>query len=388
MNASQRARRRQRRMSAREARRRESLAPALDYGKALSIDALIKSSRTCQRGVSWKGSVQSFCLRRGASCAELKRELDSGRYRKQPATRFTLHERGCERSISGVSFRDRVVQRALCDSSLVPLLTYGVIDDNCASQKGRGTHLARKRFARHMAEAHRRWGDDAACVQYDFRKYFASIDSRRASDGIKREYLRAAGEGNRADALRLWSIADGITTEERGVGLGNQTSQTVAIWYASPIDHYVRDVLRCGLSGRYMDDGYAFCRADEAQAILDAIAGRAEALGLELHPRKSRITPITGTITFLKTCYTMQGKHVKCDMCGKSLLRTMRHVRSVHGLLAAGRISDEDFAQSLASTYGTICRSASPKQRRRFEASVPREWHALLRDVRMRVLGG
>lgn len=44
--------------------------------------------------------------------------------------------------------------------------------------------------------------------------------------------------------------------------------------------------------------------------------------------------------------------------------------------------------ESLASTYGTICRSASPKQHRRFEASVPREWYSLLRDVRMRVLGG
>ena len=388
MNASQRARRRQRRMDAREARRREALASAIDYAKALSLDALIQSSRTCQRGVSWKGSVQSFCLRRGASCAKLKQELDSGRYRKQPAVRFTLRERGCERSISGVSFRDRVVQRALCDNSLVPLLTRGVIDDNCASQKGRGTHLARERFARHMAEAYRRWGDDAACVQYDFRKYFASIDSRRASEGIRREYLRAAGDENRADALRLWEIADAIITEERGVGLGNQTSQTVAIWYASPVDHCVREVLRCGLSGRYMDDGYAFCRAEDAQAVLSAIAERAEALGLELHPRKSRITPIAETITFLKTCYTMQGKHVKRDMCGKSLLRTMRHIRNVHRLLAAGRISGEDFAQSLASTYGTVCHSASPKQRRRFEASVPREWHGLLRDVRMRVLGG
>ena len=100
------------------------------------------------------------------------------------------------------------------------------------------------------------------------------------------------------------------------------------------------------------------------------------------------LTEQAKSIASLKMRYTMRSKRVCADMCGKSLLRTMRHVRSVHGLLAADRISDEDFAQSLASTYGTICRSASPKQRRRFEASVHREWYSLLRDVRMRVLGG
>lgn len=39
------------------------------------------------------------------------------------------------------------------------------------------------------------------------------------------------------------------------MGLGNQTSQIVAVEYASPIDHMICEVLRLGLSGRYMDDG-------------------------------------------------------------------------------------------------------------------------------------
>lgn len=382
MNASQRARRRERRVQSRESERHRDLAQAIDYERAMSLGNLIESSKVCQRGVSWKGRVQSFCMRRASNCAKLKAELDAGTYRKEPATRFKLRERGCERDISGVSYRDRVVQRTLCDESLVPLLSRGLIDDNCASLKGKGTHLARRRFTAHMAEAYRRWGEDAACVQYDFRKYFASIDSRRASEGIRREYERAGG------GEELWRIARGIVTEERGLGLGNQTSQAVAVWYASPIDHYAREVLRCGLSGRYMDDGYVFCRADEAPGILAAIKAKAEGLGLELHQRKSRITSITKPLSFLKASYEMRGAYAHTDMCGKSLMRTIRHMRHVHGLLLKGRITADDFAQSLASTYGTVCRIASPKQRRRFEAYVPREWSGLLRGVRVRVLGG
>lgn len=122
--------------------------------------------------------------------------------------------------------------------------------------------------------------------------------------------------------------------------------------------------------------------------MLAAIKAKAEGLGLELHPRKSRITPVTKPLSFLKASYSIRRAHVRVEMCGKSLLRTMRHVRHVHGLLLEGHIEPDDFAQSLASTYGTVCRVASPKQRRRFEASIPGEWRGLLKGVRMRVLGG
>lgn len=382
MNASQRARRRERRRNSREARRRKSLAPALDYGSVLSLRSLVESSKTCQQGVSWKGSVQSFVLRRSTQCSKLKRELDSGEYRKEPATRFTLHERGCERQISGVSFRDRVVQRSLCDNSLIPVLCHGVIDDNSASLKERGMSRARSRFGKQMAEAYRRWGNDAVCVQYDFRKYFASIDSRRASYGVKMEYVRAATGDNILDALKLSSIADSIVTEEKGVGLGNQTSQTVAIWYASPIDHYVREVLGCGLSGRYMDDGYVFCHASEAAHVLDEIRLKAASLGLTLHPRKSHATSIRKPLTFLKTVYKLDGGIVRVSMCGKSLLRTMRHLSHVRSLLESGRISDGDYEQSLASTYGNVCKLASRKQRHRFESVFSDGHDELMRSIR------
>ena len=169
MNASQRARRRERRRSAREQARREALAPALDFDAIFSFRALIDSSTTCQCGVSWKGRVQSFTLTRTYQVARLSSELAAGEYRKSPAVHFVLNERGCKRDISGVGFRDRVVQRTLCDNSMVPVLCRGIIDDNSASLKGRGMDRARRRFAQQMVEAHRRWGDDAVCVQYDFR---------------------------------------------------------------------------------------------------------------------------------------------------------------------------------------------------------------------------
>ena len=53
-----------------------------------------------------------------------------------------------------------------------------------------------------------------------------------------------------------------------------------------------------------MDDGYAFFKnKDEAIQAKQDLEHLAENLGLELHPRKTQIYPITKEITFLKTCY-------------------------------------------------------------------------------------
>jgi hypothetical protein len=41
-----------------------------------------------------------------------------------------------------------------------------------------------------------------------------------------------------------------------GIGLGSEISQPIALDYASPIDHYMKDTLRIKGYARHMDDGY------------------------------------------------------------------------------------------------------------------------------------
>ncbi len=56
------------------------------------------------------------------------------------------------------------------------------------------------------------------------------------------------------DDFRLMKTAD--KEAHRGVGLGSEVSQIIALDYASPIDHYMKDVRGIHGYGRYMDDGY------------------------------------------------------------------------------------------------------------------------------------
>lgn len=43
---------------------------------------------------------------------------------------------------------------------------------------------------------------------------------------------------------------------DKGMGLGSQISQVLALASANRLDHYVKEILQVRGYGRYMDDGY------------------------------------------------------------------------------------------------------------------------------------
>ena len=44
------------------------------------------------------------------------------------------------------------------------------------------------------------------------------------------------------DALKI--VFDMIDSEEKGLGIGNMTSQILAVFYLNDMDHYIKEVLK------------------------------------------------------------------------------------------------------------------------------------------------
>lgn len=362
----------------RKEREREALLRCIDYELVTDPRSLFQASIECERGVIWKESVQRFALRRALNCAQLSRELRDGTYRKRPAQHFILHERGKARLISAVQFRDRVVQKSLCENSLVPLLSRGLIYDNSATLKGKGTEFARLRFAKHLRRAWRRWGSAGYLVHYDFASYFASIDQRRAMGRLERKLMglcRSDGEVLAARRI-LWLARQFVYEEERGLGLGNQTSQIIAVEYANPIDHMICEVLRLGLSGRYMDDGYAFCPdAESARVALGAIEAKANTLGLTLHSRKCGIEPAQHVHVFLKYRYQIDSRsgEVRLTPVADTLRRYRRRHLKLCRLVAEGKVGIDSLEQSETS-FRSVVKLATDRER--LDAEMARNFGA------------
>lgn len=358
----------------REEEARDALLSCIDYERITDPAELFSASIECERGVLWKESVQRFALRRALNCAVLSRELRDGSYRKRPAQHFLLHERGKARRISAVHFLDRVVQKSLCNNSLIPLLSRGLIYDNSATLGGRGTEFARTRFAKHLRRAWGRWGRAGYLVHYDFKSYFASIDQKRAMGRLEGKLLGLCRDEVETLSARrvLWLARQFICEEDRGLGLGNQTSQIVAVEYASPIDHMICEVLRLGLSGRYMDDGYVFCPdGDAARVALGAIEAKVASIGLSLHPRKCGIEPVGREHVFLKYKFRVDARSGQVAMA--PVAETLRRYRRRHlrlcRLVAAGEVG-MDAVEASEASFRSVVKLAT--QRERLEAEMGR----------------
>lgn len=224
-------------------------------------------------------------------------------------------------------------------------------------------------------------------MHYDFKGYFASIDQKRAMGRVERKLLGLCRDEEEVLSARrvLWLARQFVCEEERGLGLGNQTSQIVAVEYASPIDHMICEVLRLGLSGRYMDDGYMFCPdGDAARVALGAIEAKAATLGLALNPRKCGIEPAGREHVFLKYKFRVDARSGQVSMAPvtETLLRYRRRHLRLCRLAAAGEVGMDAVDASEAS-FRSVVKLAGERDRLEAEMAT-----AFARNRGLTGLGG
>ncbi|MBQ8426109.1 MAG: RNA-directed DNA polymerase [Clostridia bacterium] len=138
---------------------------------------------------------------------------------------------------------------------------------------------------------------------------------------------------------------------ERGIGLGSQISQNLALISVNELDHYIKEKLRIKGYGRYMDDGYLIHESKEyLQKCLDDIRQICEELGVILNQNKTRIVKLEKGFTFLKIRFflTQTGRIVK-KVYPKSVTRMRRKLKKFKHLVEEGKMSEFDAYQSVQS---------------------------------------
>ena len=120
--------------------------------------------------------------------------------------------------------------------------------------------------------------------QFDFHGYFASIPHDKAKERLRKHIhdpkLQEIGCQLIDDFISLGGIEQDIE-HPHGVGLGSQVSQNIALDFASPIDHYIKDTCRIKGYARYMDDGYIISNSlKQLYEIRDFLTEYAKSIGL------------------------------------------------------------------------------------------------------------
>ena len=326
----------QRRVAARLAKKREKYPDADNFEKVFSYDNLYAAYKCCRKGVAWKASVQKYIAQAPTNLCATHYQLMTGRYKSPGFFEFDIYERGKKRHIRSTVIGERVVQRCLCDKSLVPLLGRTFIYDNGASMKNKGYHFAVNRITEHLRKHYRKYGNEGYILLFDFSKFFDSV-SHAVVKGILRKEISDE---------RLCALAEHFVDVfgDVGLGLGSQISQVLALASANRLDHYIKEVLRVRFYGRYMDDGYLIHRSKEYLVkCRQAIACICEELGITLNQKKTQIVKLSHGFTWLKVRFflTATGKVVK-RIYKRSVTRMRIKLKKLKRIYESGRLAFAD----------------------------------------------
>lgn len=333
----------QRRVAKRRAKKAESLKNVDNFETVFSYENLYKAYKDCRKGVAWKASTQRYITQAPLNIYNTYCALMSGKYKSPGFYEFDISERGRQRHIKSIAISEKVVQRCLCDNALVPAMQRTFVYDNGASVKGKGYTFAVNRITEHLHRHYRKYGQDGYILIFDFSKFFDNISHELVKRMIRKEFTDE----------RIISLSDYFIDAfgVKGLGLGSQISQVLALASANKLDHFVKEILRIKSYARYSDDGYLIHPSKEyLHKCLDAITALCNELNITLNTKKTQIIKLSHGFTWLKIRFflTKTGKVIR-KICKKSITKQRRKLKKLRKKLDEGKIEYMDVVRSFQS---------------------------------------
>lgn len=167
-------------------------------------------------------------------------------------------------------YPDQIIHWALI-LKIKDLLMRGMYKWSCASIPKRGAHYAKDRTQKWLREDVKgtKW-----CLKLDIKKYYPNINKEL----LKIKFTKII---KCCDTLNLINLI--IDSHDKGLPIGNYTSQWFANFNLQDVDHYVKETLKVPYYIRYMDDLVLLHRnKKELRKAFILLSGVLHDMGLEV----------------------------------------------------------------------------------------------------------
>jgi hypothetical protein len=258
---------------------------------------------------------------------ELYEEIKNGTYKINRSACF-ISFKPVQREIFAADFRDRIVHH-LIYNYISPLFERLFINDSYSCRLGRGTSYGIKRLDHFIRSCSRNYSEDCYILKLDIKGYFMAIDHFLLYQKIEMILNRFRKEASFDVDLILILIRKSIfcdptenclikgrkenwnglprskslfwADKNKGLPIGNLTSQLFGNVYLNDFDHFVKYKLGCQCYGRYVDDIVIVQQDKECLKSLIPLLREylQKKLLLELHPRKIYLQHFSKGVCFL-----------------------------------------------------------------------------------------
>ena len=311
------------------------------FEEIIKIENLLLAWKEFFPGKRDKPDIQEFSLRLIDNIFSLHRDLLNHPYRHGSYQAFNISAPK-PRSIHKATVRDRLFHHAVY-RVLYPYFDRKFIADSFSCRIGKGTHKALARLKSFVYKVSKNNTRTCWILKCDIRRFFASIDQDIIMDILKL-HIR--------DGQILWLLGEVIgsfhsTEFDKGLPLGNLTSQLLVNVYMNEFDRFVKHKLKVKYYIRYVDDFVIF---SENRDYLENLIPQVdlflrEQLKLTLHPQKIFIKTLASGVDFLGWIHFTDHRVLRTATKRRMIRRIGEHptketISSYLGLLKHGNAQD------------------------------------------------
>lgn len=242
------------------------------------------------------------------------------------------------RDIHKATVQDRLVHHAIY-RVLYPFFDKKFIADSYSCRENKGTHKALNRFRVFAYKVSKNNTRTCWILKCDIRKFFASIDHVVLLQILARQNI----DPKTLILIKKIVSSFSSTAPNKGLPLGNLTSQLLVNIYMNEFDQFAKHTLKAKRYIRYADD---FVIVSENKRWLENLIPKisgflVEKLKLELHPNKLYLRTLSSGLDFLgwvnfpnhRILRTSSKKRMIRNLSGD---RNEARIQSYRGLLSHG----------------------------------------------------
>ena len=364
----------------------------MDY--SFTYDEVPAAFDDCLKNKKNTKGAKKFCVDKVSNLLKLTDEINSRTYTIGISEAFIITDPKV-REVFAADFRDRIIHHLII-RELEPYFEEYFIPNTFACLKGRGTLHGVQKLHSLLDERSEHYTKPYHIAKLDYQSFFMSLDKRLLCERLDRFIVERYPDNRKKECLRwlcrlivlhhpedncikvgnisLWeklppSKSLFYVGKDKGLAIGNLTSQMFANFYLTPFDYYV--VYELGLDiVRYADDFVVGHHDLEyLKACIPAMKAFAtKQLLLTIHPDKLYIQECCKGVTFVGAII----KQTRIYCGGRAISKMYEKVASTYPIYIEEDI--DMFISSINSYLGLMRYYKSYKVRKRFILTHLIEW--------------